>query len=195
MIEPKRQSDLFLLNPSTKTKFDLFFAEAKANWLDVYPFETLRTMERQKYLYGQWRPEYPIYGRPGKNITWTLQSKHLKWEAVDVVFDTDPSPIRYSPSWNWKYTKLIEIGKKYWLRNLAPAELCHFEDNWQPLNINNIIMAFYKDLREKEVGNIPQEQRVFKDPKAAFEKIDKLTEKEKTEELLYLMWILLQRLK
>ena len=24
------------------------------------------------------------------------------------------------------------MAKKYWIRNLAPSELCHFEDDWTP---------------------------------------------------------------
>jgi hypothetical protein len=47
---------------------------------------------------------------------------------VDIVFlDRNGNP-----TWSWPYDDLIEMAKKYRIRNLKPAETCHFEDDWTP---------------------------------------------------------------
>ena len=46
---------------------------------DILVIEGLRTKERQADLYAQGRT------KPGKIITWTLNSKHIDGKAVDVV--------------------------------------------------------------------------------------------------------------
>lgn len=127
------------LHPRTKKKVQVFLDTAKdILWLDIYVFEARRTLERQYELYGKGRTQtalkkagVPIeYARPNeKVVTWTLQSNHLKWKAVDIVFDVDKDPKIRRPSWNGNYTALIYIANYIGLRNLAPLELCHFEDN------------------------------------------------------------------
>jgi hypothetical protein len=52
---------------------------------------------------------------------------------VDIVFDVNIDPKIQVPSWNWDYMTLIKIWKMYWLRNLAPAETCHFENDWRTI--------------------------------------------------------------
>lgn len=106
--------------------------------LDVFVWESLRTLNRQYYLFGKWRTKDTLrkYGVPEhysnvytKIVTWTLNSRHLWGEAIDIVFDTNSDPKIESPSWSGDYSTLIEIGKECGLRNLAPTELCHFEDD------------------------------------------------------------------
>lgn len=63
-------------------KIDLIRVIEKA--ADVMPFDLLitegvRTKEQQQKLYAQGRT------RPGKVVTWTLDSKHITGDAVDVV--------------------------------------------------------------------------------------------------------------
>lgn len=53
---------------------------------DFMVLEGVRTIERQRELYEQGRT------KPGKVITWTMQSKHIDGLAVDLV----PSPV----DWN-----------------------------------------------------------------------------------------------
>lgn len=45
---------------------------------DIIVTEGVRTLERQKELYAQGRT------KPGKIVTWTLNSKHIGGKAVDV---------------------------------------------------------------------------------------------------------------
>lgn len=52
---------------------------AKALPFPLFVVEGLRTKERQTELYAQGRT------KPGKVVTWTLQSKHIDGRAVDVA--------------------------------------------------------------------------------------------------------------
>lgn len=47
--------------------------------VDFAVIEGLRTVERQKELYAQGRT------KPGPKVTWTLKSKHIDGEAVDLL--------------------------------------------------------------------------------------------------------------
>ena len=110
------------LSPVFRKKFDPRWSEVKSKYPNAHVFEGRRTKERQEWLYAQWRT------RPWKIITWTLASKHIDWLAVDVVFlDQNGTPKR-----QWPYDNLISMAWKYWIKNLKPAETCHFEDNWSP---------------------------------------------------------------
>lgn len=122
--------------PEFKDKLHLLFTDIRKAGLDCYIFESFRTQERQFELFGKWRTAATLkkywvpvkYANPAARVvTWTLQSKHREWKAVDIVFDLNKNPKIKVPSWNGNYAKIIEIAKKYWIRNLAPAELCHFE--------------------------------------------------------------------
>jgi len=115
-------NDINNLEINFKKKVQDFLDECKQKWFNIMIIEWLRTLERQKRLYEQWRT------RPGKKITWTLKSKHINWLAVDIVFKDK----HWNPTWVWDYNSLIEIWKKHWLKNLAPTETCHFEDDiWE----------------------------------------------------------------
>jgi len=120
-----------------KTKVENMWKEIRAAWLDCFIFEWRRTLQRQYELFGKWRSVVTLkkawvpvqYANPtAKIVTRTIQSKHLEWKAIDIVFDLNKDPKVKAPSWNWNYTLLIAIAKKYWIRNLAPLELAHFED-------------------------------------------------------------------
>ncbi len=128
------------LEVNFKEKVKLFIQEAKATWLDIIIFEWLRSLERQKYLYSIWRT-IELNKKP---ITWTLQSNHLTWKAVDIVFKDK----NWNPSWSWDYDTLIWIANKYWINNLKPKETCHFECNWIPLISKNKIM---EDIRQSAI--------------------------------------------
>ena len=129
------------LTPQFRTKVKLLLKEAKFVWLDVFVFESYRSQNRQYELFWYWRTAtllkkywVPVkYAKPNQKVrTWTLQSKHTQWQAVDLVFNKSQDPKKRIPTWSWDYKKLIEIWKKYWLRNLAPYEMAHFEDNGIP---------------------------------------------------------------
>lgn len=60
---------------------------------DVQLTEGVRTVARQKELYAQGRTT------PGPKVTWTLDSKHITGDAVDIV------PLQADGSINWKDDK------------------------------------------------------------------------------------------
>lgn len=71
--------DLNELHPAAQKACRLFLAECKKAGLDVFITETYRSQERQKYLYAQGRT------RPGKVVTWTLNSRHKSRLAWDIA--------------------------------------------------------------------------------------------------------------
>jgi hypothetical protein len=93
MTEPKRQNELSLLNPSTEIKMKAFKRFCREQGMMIQEFETMRTLERQKYLYSVGR----TIRTDERPITWTMQSKHLDGKATDRVFLVDGDPKK--PSW------------------------------------------------------------------------------------------------
>lgn len=137
------QNSLEVLNENARKKVQAFLEKARAEGLDIFVRESKRTKERQYFLFGKWRDAETLkkYGVPteyakpsAKKVTRTLNSRHLSWDAVDIVFDKNADPKIQVPSWSGNYSRLIEIWKSVWLRNLAPIELCHFEDDGTPFN-------------------------------------------------------------
>ena len=112
--------------------------EAKTVLPALIVFETKRTEQRQAQLYGLGRswnqmvwaypysPNFWCYAKKGATKrTWTTDSKHLRGEAVDFAFK-----INGSTTWDVReedWDKLIELGKKYGLKSLAPLEKNHLE--------------------------------------------------------------------
>jgi len=128
--EPKRNSDINSLSAKFRKKFDARWAEVIKKYPDARVFEARRSLERQKRLYAQGRT------RPGNIVTRTLKSRHLDGDAVDIVFYDDRRTNWYDnkPTRFWPYDDLIEMAKKYGIRNLKPKETCHFEDDWSVYN-------------------------------------------------------------
>lgn len=149
--EPKRSNDISLLSAQFRLKFDLFRKEVIALRKDAVIFEAKRTKERQQRLRDEsnrreklWQPR----------ITWTLQSKHLTGDAVDIVFMDDERTPQYDnkPSRVGPYDALIKIAKKYGIENLRPRETCHFQDNGYPLaEVQQVIIVTQENskLRKK----------------------------------------------
>lgn len=72
--------DLSKLKPSAEEACRLLFQECyKAGIKNIFITETLRTKERQAYLYAQGRT------RPGNKVTWTLNSNHFDGLAWDIA--------------------------------------------------------------------------------------------------------------
>jgi hypothetical protein len=114
-------NDINKLSKNFRKKFDPRRAEVLKKYPNAQVFETLRTQERQNYLYTIWR----TIRKDEKPVTWTLDSNHKNGNAVDIIF------------WGkreWPYLDVIEIAKKYGIRNLHPKETCHFEDDGKPYN-------------------------------------------------------------
>lgn len=64
--------------------------------IDFMVAEGLRTLKRQQELYAQGRTA------PGPKVTWTMQSKHLTGDAVDLVPWVDGKP-------DWNDLKKFDI--------------------------------------------------------------------------------------
>lgn len=118
---PPINNDINALNPNFRLKFDARWKEVIAKYPNAVVFETRRSQERQDWLYAQGRT------RPWKVVTWTLNSNHKDGNAVDIVFRNNGKLERLGP-----YDDLIQMAKKYGIRNLKPKETCHFEDDWTP---------------------------------------------------------------
>ena len=116
MKEPPRQSDLDLLVPYVKDRVEIIFAAMKARGFDPVAFETLRTLDRQKYLYAIGR----TIQKTRKPVTWTLHSNHFAGKAVDVI-----SKHR---GWNWPafFAALKEEAAKVGMHTLD-VEACHIQ--------------------------------------------------------------------
>lgn len=134
---PAINNDIDSLSTNFRIKFDLWRQEVIEKFPNAVVFEARRSQERQDWLYAQGRT------RPWKIVTWTKTSNHFSGNAVDIVFRNDDKLQRV-----WPYWELIEIAKKYGIRNLSPKELCHFEDDWSPIK-NQYIMS---QLAKQAIG-------------------------------------------
>jgi hypothetical protein len=133
MPQPARQSDLSLLVPEMQDKVKSLLYEANKAGLKIRVFESLRTRERQAWLYGQGRTAFQClraglrlssWANPsGKIVTWTMTSQHLLGKAVDIVF----IDAKNQPTWSGDWNTLITIGKRVGLQSLAPREMSHFQ--------------------------------------------------------------------
>lgn len=95
--------DIKDLTPETQALYYSFDLEMKAAGIDYIVTCTLRTKAEQEALYAQGRT------KPGNIVTWTLNSRHLKGTAFDVVIMENGKP-----DWrvsNQKWAKMGEIAK------------------------------------------------------------------------------------
>lgn len=79
-------------------------------------FEARRSDARQRWLYGVGR----THSLKRKPISWTLDSKHLKGKAADIISK--------SRLWNWPefYKALAEEAEREGMHTLR-VEQCHVE--------------------------------------------------------------------
>jgi hypothetical protein len=93
----ERETSLEILEDNVRGKFEKLIQRIEDSGLPFKIYETMRTPERQEYLFraGRTPEELEEYGlKPGpapkskKKVTWTLDSRHLTGRAVDFVFDT-----------------------------------------------------------------------------------------------------------
>lgn len=69
MTEPARISSLSELLPHVRDRFLMGQRDLRHVGVDVVVLETRRTPERQEWLYGSGRPDFPVFGRPGPILT------------------------------------------------------------------------------------------------------------------------------
>lgn len=102
-------------------------AAARALGLDPVIDRGPRRQIDQAYFYGQGRPDFPVFGRQGNRITWTLKSNHSAFPAraadiksasagyADQHFYSAWGPIAEAHGLSW--------GGRWKVRDLAHIEL------------------------------------------------------------------------
>lgn len=183
-------NDINRLSLRFRDRFDPRREEVKAKYPDAQVFESLRTQARQRKLFNEsnerekkWLPR----------ITWTMKSNHLTWDAVDIVFYDDRRTQKYDnkPTWFWPYDDLIEMAKKYGIRNLKPKETCHFEYDPKFIPIKEIIM-YYKKIFDEEN---PKGGTIITKVDEAVERCTNKDGSANVWELVYLLGIMAERLR
>lgn len=118
--------DLSKLTPETKELALEFLELAEQEWYHLLITEWRRDPERQQALYNQWRT------KPGKVVTWTMDSRHLEWIAFDVAFE----PAYHGTAYPDDEQLRLEIGELWeslwlirWWRRRRPDKP-HFQYWW-----------------------------------------------------------------
>lgn len=192
------------LTPQMATKYRLFVSLCAKAWYDVRLDDWYRTLDRQKYLLWQWRTvsqlmefgltknEAEKYARWGAQITWTLDSDHVRGTAVDVFFgDWLPTlyPIEFA---DWR--AVADIAKEcgiLWWYDLRKTDKPHFVDNGKPLQIDDT-RTFYQKIWEDEYRDLPR--KTFLHPDQVMERLEWLTPDQKIQELVSIIAILFTKL-
>lgn len=116
--------DLTKLTPSAQASLQKILAE-----LDdiIFVTEAWRSQERQDYLYSLWR------SRPGSIVTWTRNSKHTQWRAVDIAFrEWELYPPRTSSQWTQVANVFKKHGWIWWWDRQTVKDYPHFEYTGTP---------------------------------------------------------------
>ena len=120
--EPPRQTSLDLLAPKVKIAVTNLLAWMVKQGFDPIPYETLRTLARQKWLYGVGR----THDLNRKPVTWTLHSLHLpdrngQGHACDIISK--------SKGWNDPaFFLALKTGAAKFGLTTIPQEQCHVQE-------------------------------------------------------------------
>lgn len=185
MKQPPRKKDPKLLTPNFKKKFDLRWAEVTKLYPHARIFETLRTQERQKWLYGIGRTHHTS----SKPVTWTMNSKHLTGEAVDVVFLNNGKIQRA-----WPYEQIIELSKKYGINNLSPRETCHFEDNGVPVEVYLQPKLYFEKIYKERYSSCEDSELITKHVEKRHQILISKPLEEQVKELTWLIGVKIEEL-
>lgn len=139
------------LQPEMRTRVDDFIKNVNSRGISIVITETWRSQERQEYLYSLGRT------RPGNIVTWTLQSKHLLGEAIDIAFIKD-GKVTYDGDWNL-IGRVGEIHGLTWGGRFPSPDRPHFQFNsdWQGDHwgakyeqklLDKGVISYKKDLNE-----------------------------------------------
>lgn len=141
--------DLNKLDWQFKLKVEAFLDDKDCKRLWVFITESYRSKERQQYLFNSWRiRKWPI-------LTWTLNSMHCKWLAIDIACNVPwklyPKNIKW---WNSVYA----VAEKYNIRSLYKTHWVdkpHLEDNWEALEPDDIYKTNQKQMEDlrKQFGD------------------------------------------
>lgn len=192
------------LIPQMAIKYRLFVSKCAEAGYDVRIDDWKRTLDRQKYLLWQWRTvaqllsfglskaEAVKYARPGTQITWTLDSDHMRGTAVDIFFG-NRLPTIYPPKFEDRRA-VADIAKECGILrwyDLWKTDKPHFVDNWKPLEIDDN-RTFYQRIWEDEYRDLPRE--TFLHPDQVMERLQWLSEDQKIQELVSIIAILFTKL-
>lgn len=113
--------DLDLLRPDFKERAEGFLSALRREFpgYTVGVHETLRTPERQAWLFEQGR------SRPGNIVTWTLNSNHLHGIALDWHFAKEGRAIWNDELYVEAYSKVPPAA--YGLETLGSVEQVHIQ--------------------------------------------------------------------
>ena len=123
----KINKDINRLRSPFKEKVKAFLIDCYIQWLQVFVTEWLRTPMRQKELYAQGRT------KPWKIVTWTMDSLHLSWNAIDIAYRE--KELYPTDSVWWK--TVFNTAKRYWIGNLwedAKLEKAHLQNKEYPIS-------------------------------------------------------------
>lgn len=101
-MTPRR--DIKELTPPCREMVGRFLEECAKRGIPSWVFEARRTPERQAELYAQGRTT------PGRVVTWTMKSRHIDGEAVDIIFKNKKGWTWDEP-WKGAWTELGELGE------------------------------------------------------------------------------------
>jgi hypothetical protein len=97
--------------------------------------------------------------------SWTMESKHLIWCAVDLVFLNS----KWQPTWKWDYKYLHMVGFMCWLTpiyaNGKLIESCHLQSDG--LQIKTIMT---KNSDRYRLSKLRREQNLLSAVNTAFRK-------------------------
>jgi len=116
--EPKRECDIEKLELGFKKKVKKLLKSMERLGYDPIAFETLRSSERQAWLYGIGR----THSMTRKQVTWTKHSRHQEGLAIDMISK------EYGWHWPSFFTHLGFEAEKCGLKQI-PQERCHIEQH------------------------------------------------------------------
>lgn len=113
------------LTPDMRVRAESFLQTLVSKGFHSIVTETWRSKERQEYLYSLGRT------RPGRIVTWTLNSYHMTGEAFDIAFMIG-SQLTYEGDWE----AVGHIGEEHgltWGGRWPTPDKPHFQfnSNWQ----------------------------------------------------------------
>lgn len=116
--------DIERLAEPFRTKVKRFLNDEWIKMLWVIVTEARRSNERQKELYESWRT------KPWPILTWTLQSLHINWLAIDIACNNTKLGL-YPTDMNW-WDNVYDIADMYWITSLyrlSKVDKPHLQDN------------------------------------------------------------------
>jgi len=128
-MKEKILNDIRLLDKEYQKKVKALLELCRLQLLDTGLFETLRMSPRQKELYAIGRT-IRVNEKP---VTRTMNSYHLTWKAVDIIFYN-----KWKITREWDYATLTKLAWYCWMtwifnKQWARMERCHFQDDWRSI--------------------------------------------------------------